>query len=132
VPCADRPGVTETSTSLAAASAVQTLLLLVAGAFLQERARTGATAPDDPREPPSITVLAFKGPPSDADGAVLAREVAADLVSELARSANLRVVSSQSSSSRGRQDPARGGSASACAVGTLSTGPCGAKARSCE
>jgi DNA-binding winged helix-turn-helix (wHTH) protein/TolB-like protein len=74
-----------------------TLLLLVAGAFWQERARTGATTSDDPREPPSITVLAFKGPPGDAEGAVLAREVAADLVSELARSANLRVVSSQSS-----------------------------------
>jgi DNA-binding winged helix-turn-helix (wHTH) protein/TolB-like protein len=74
------------------------ILLLAAGAFWQERARTGAaTTPDDPREPPSIAVLAFKGPPSDADGAVLGREVAADLVSELARSANLRVVSSQSS-----------------------------------
>ena len=42
-------------------------------------------------------MLAFKGPPGDADGAVLARDVAADLVSELARSPNLRVVSSQSS-----------------------------------
>jgi len=73
------------------------LLLLVVGAFWQGRARTGATSLDDPREPPSIAVLAFNGPPGDPDGAVLARDVAADLVSELARSANLRVVSSQSS-----------------------------------
>ncbi|MBC7942156.1 MAG: winged helix-turn-helix domain-containing protein [Chitinophagaceae bacterium] len=46
---------------------------------------------------PSIAVLPFKGPPGDADGAALAREVAGDLVSELARSPDLRVVSSQSS-----------------------------------
>lgn len=46
---------------------------------------------------PSIAVLPFKGPSGDADGAALARDVAADLVSELARSPDLRVVSSQSS-----------------------------------
>jgi TolB-like protein len=46
---------------------------------------------------PSIAVLPFKGAPGDADGAALARDVAADLVSELARSPDMRVVSSQSS-----------------------------------
>lgn len=74
------------------------ILLLVAVAFWQERAGTGAaTAVDDPGGSPSVAVLAFKGPSGDADGAVLARNVAADLVSELARSPSLRVVSSQSS-----------------------------------
>lgn len=74
------------------------MLLLVAVALWPQRARTGAaTSVDDPGGQPSIAVLAFKGPPGDADGAVLAREVAADLVSELARSPHLRVVSSQSS-----------------------------------
>ncbi|MDM0029017.1 tetratricopeptide repeat protein [Variovorax saccharolyticus] len=52
---------------------------------------------DDPSGLPSIAVIAFKGPPGDPDSAVIARNVAADLVSELARSPNLRVVSSQSS-----------------------------------
>lgn len=46
---------------------------------------------------PSIAVLAFKGPPGDADGEALASDVAANLVSELARSPDLRVVSNQSS-----------------------------------
>ena len=46
---------------------------------------------------PSIAVLPFKGPSSDPDGDVLARDVAADLVSELSRSPDLRVVSNQSS-----------------------------------
>ncbi|MDN8614903.1 winged helix-turn-helix domain-containing tetratricopeptide repeat protein [Variovorax ginsengisoli] len=74
------------------------ILLLGVVVFWQERVRTDASgAVDDPGGPPSIAVLAFKGPPGDADGAVLARNVAADLVSELARSPNLRVVSSQSS-----------------------------------
>ena len=41
--------------------------------------------------------MAFKGPPGDSDGDVLARDVAADLVSELARSPGLRVVASHSS-----------------------------------
>lgn len=72
------------------------ILLLGAVAFWQDRARTVASGVDVAGEP-SIAVLAFKGPPGDADGAVLARNVAADLVSELARSPNLRVVSSQSS-----------------------------------
>jgi DNA-binding winged helix-turn-helix (wHTH) protein/TolB-like protein len=46
---------------------------------------------------PSIAVLAFKGPQDDIDGEALARDVATDLVSELARSPDLRVVSYQSS-----------------------------------
>jgi TolB-like protein/DNA-binding winged helix-turn-helix (wHTH) protein len=74
------------------------LLLLATAALWREGGRTGATTTvDDPGGTPSIAVLAFTGPAGDADGAVLARDVAADLVSELARSASLRVVSSQSS-----------------------------------
>ncbi len=80
-------------------SSVTLVLLLVAGALWWGLARNSdapaGTALGGPS--PSIAVLAFKGPPGDADGAVLARDVAADLVSELARSPDLRVVSSQSS-----------------------------------
>jgi len=73
-------------------------LVLAGAAFWMGRLRTDSpTQPDARGAPPSIAVLAFKGPPGDADGAVLARDVAADLVSELARSADLRVISSQSS-----------------------------------
>jgi TolB-like protein/DNA-binding winged helix-turn-helix (wHTH) protein/tetratricopeptide (TPR) repeat protein len=46
---------------------------------------------------PSIAVLAFSDPKGSADGGLLARGVAQDLVSELARSHDLRVVSHQSS-----------------------------------
>jgi TolB-like protein/DNA-binding winged helix-turn-helix (wHTH) protein/tetratricopeptide (TPR) repeat protein len=46
---------------------------------------------------PSIAVLAFSDPKGSADGSLLARGVAQDLVSELARSHDLRVVSHQSS-----------------------------------
>jgi TolB-like protein/DNA-binding winged helix-turn-helix (wHTH) protein/Flp pilus assembly protein TadD len=46
---------------------------------------------------PSIAVLPFKAPPDQADGGVLAQDVAAELVAELARSPGLRVVSTQSS-----------------------------------
>lgn len=46
---------------------------------------------------PSIAVLAFKAPADQPDGGAVAREVAADLVAELARSPDLRVVSTQSS-----------------------------------
>ena len=92
----DRPSSTHARRWVVLGSAV--ILLLVAVAFWQERASTAAyTAVDDPGGLPSVAVLAFKGPSGDADGTVLARNVAADLVSELARSANLRVVSSQSS-----------------------------------
>ncbi len=50
-----------------------------------------------PGEPPSIAVLAFKDPQGDADAQLLARGVAEDLVTELARAQDLRVVSHQSS-----------------------------------
>jgi DNA-binding winged helix-turn-helix (wHTH) protein/TolB-like protein/tetratricopeptide (TPR) repeat protein len=74
------------------------LLLLIAGVAWQSLGRNDAALPSvGPGTPPSIAVLAFKGPPNDADGDALARDVAADLVSELARSPYLRVVSSQSS-----------------------------------
>lgn len=74
------------------------LLLLVAGLLWQRQSRDApAPAIADAGGPPSIAVLAFKGPPGDADGDVLARDVAADLVSELARSPGLRVVASHSS-----------------------------------
>ena len=46
---------------------------------------------------PGIAVLAFTGGPKDAEGDALARAIAGDLVSELARSPELRVISSQSS-----------------------------------
>jgi TolB-like protein/DNA-binding winged helix-turn-helix (wHTH) protein len=46
---------------------------------------------------PSIAVLAFHDPKGSAEGDLLARGVAEDLVSELARSHDLRVVSHQSS-----------------------------------
>jgi TolB-like protein/DNA-binding winged helix-turn-helix (wHTH) protein len=46
---------------------------------------------------PSIAVLAFRDPKGSAEGDLLARGVAQDLVSELARSHDLRVVSHQSS-----------------------------------
>jgi TolB-like protein/DNA-binding winged helix-turn-helix (wHTH) protein len=46
---------------------------------------------------PSIAVLAFKDPSRDADGALLARGFAEELVSELARGPDMRVVSHQSS-----------------------------------
>ena len=91
----ERPPSTHARRWLVLGSAV--ILVLVAVAFWQRRVSTAASsAVDDPGGPPSVAVLAFKGPSDDADGSVLARNVAADLVSELARSANLRVVLSQS------------------------------------
>jgi TolB-like protein/DNA-binding winged helix-turn-helix (wHTH) protein len=54
----------------------------------------GGAVPDGK---PSIAVLPFKAPPDQVDGGVLARDVAAELVAELARSPDLRVVSAQSS-----------------------------------
>src|SRR5687768_1721654 len=62
---------------------------------LRPELRAGGAAAVAPR--PSIAVLPFKSPPDQAEGTVLARDVAADLVAELARSPDLRVVSSQSS-----------------------------------
>jgi DNA-binding winged helix-turn-helix (wHTH) protein/TolB-like protein len=50
-----------------------------------------------PGSRPSIAVLPFQGTPAGADGDALARDVAAELVGELARSPDLRVVASQSS-----------------------------------
>jgi DNA-binding winged helix-turn-helix (wHTH) protein/TolB-like protein len=65
----------------------------IAGAFAAWRwmAPPEATAPRQP----SIAVLPFRAP--SADGEPLARDLAAHLVSELGRSADLRVLASQSS-----------------------------------
>ncbi|MBC7938651.1 MAG: winged helix-turn-helix domain-containing protein [Chitinophagaceae bacterium] len=74
------------------------LLLMMAGLLWQGSARNGSEpASSEVGSQPSIAVLAFKGPPGDANGDVLARDVAAELVSELARSPGLRVVASHSS-----------------------------------
>lgn len=83
------------------------VLVLIAVAaqsfFLRGRA---APADADAAVRPSIAVLAFKGPPADIDGEALARDVATDLVSELTRSPDLRVVSNQSSFQfAGKQTP---------------------------
>lgn len=60
--------------------------------------RTRADADDlRPGDRPSIAVLAFKDPAATSDGQLLARGIAEDLVAELARSRDLRVVSHQSS-----------------------------------
>jgi TolB-like protein/DNA-binding winged helix-turn-helix (wHTH) protein/tetratricopeptide (TPR) repeat protein len=78
---------------------VGVLVLSVTAAALWSTLHWGGseTASADPGRQPSIAVLPFKGPQGDPDGDVLARGVAADLVSELARSPDLRVVSHQSS-----------------------------------
>jgi TolB-like protein/DNA-binding winged helix-turn-helix (wHTH) protein/tetratricopeptide (TPR) repeat protein len=74
------------------------VLLLIAGMLWQGLARNDTAPPSaNTHAPPSIAVLAFKGPPGDPDGDALGHDVAADLVSELARSPGLRVVASQSS-----------------------------------
>jgi adenylate cyclase len=59
--------------------------------------RDDAPAPAAIDGRPSIAVLAFHDPKGSAEGDLLARGVAQDLVSELARSHDLRVVSHQSS-----------------------------------
>jgi TolB-like protein/DNA-binding winged helix-turn-helix (wHTH) protein len=59
--------------------------------------RDDAPAPAAIGGRPSIAVLAFSDPKGSADGGLLARGVAQDLVSELARSHDLRVVSHESS-----------------------------------
>jgi len=61
------------------------------------RQQDTASAPASIGGRPSIAVLAFHDPQGSADGDLLARGVAEDLVSELARSHDLRVVSHQSS-----------------------------------
>lgn len=68
------------------------LSLLVLRHFAAKDERLAAAAAK-----PSIAVLPFKGSPGDAEDSVIARDVAAELVAELARSADLRVVSDQSS-----------------------------------
>ncbi len=61
------------------------------------REQEAAPAPAAINGQPSIAVLAFHDPRGSADGDLLARGVAQDLASELARSHDLRVVSHQSS-----------------------------------
>jgi DNA-binding winged helix-turn-helix (wHTH) protein/TolB-like protein len=73
-------------------------ILLTAGyAWLQRSSHADSSAVGAFGRRASIAVLAFKGAPGDSDGDVIARDVAAELASELARSPDLRVVSSQSS-----------------------------------
>ncbi len=54
-------------------------------------------APDETVARPSIAVLSFRDPQRHPDGELLARSFAEDLVSELARGPEMRVVSHQSS-----------------------------------
>jgi len=73
-------------------------VLLIAGVLWQGLAWNDNARPGtEPGGTPSIAVMAFTGPAGDQDADALARDVAADLVSELARSPGLRVVASQSS-----------------------------------
>jgi TolB-like protein/DNA-binding winged helix-turn-helix (wHTH) protein len=72
------------------------VLVLIAFGLWQRLAPTVPEAADAGRRP-SIAVLPFKGLAGEPEGDALARDVAAELVSELARSPDLRVVSSQSS-----------------------------------
>jgi TolB-like protein/DNA-binding winged helix-turn-helix (wHTH) protein len=73
-------------------------VLLIAGALWRGLAWDDNARPGIERGgTPSIAVMAFTGPAGDPDTDALARDVAADLVSELARSPGLRVVASQSS-----------------------------------
>ena len=82
--------------ALLAATACAALILAgLAGLQLGQDRSAGAAL--SPGEPPSIAVLAFKDPQGDADAQLLARGVAEDLVTELARAQDLRVVSHQSS-----------------------------------
>jgi len=87
------------STALAGLGLLALVLVLTAALAFQFDApgRDGGTAQAQRPGPPSIAVLAFRDPERGADGQLLARSVAEDLVSELARSPELRVVSHQSS-----------------------------------
>lgn len=85
----------------------RSVALLFAGALLAGVAAFGAwrvlgryavaPASQTASEWPSIAVLAFKSQQSDPEGDALARDVASELSSELARDSELRVISSQSS-----------------------------------
>ncbi len=75
-------------------AAVLAVALAIALGFFSWQARPPRT-PSGSATTPSIAVLPFKAP--TADGEPLARDIAASLVSELARSPDLRVISSQSS-----------------------------------
>jgi TolB-like protein/DNA-binding winged helix-turn-helix (wHTH) protein/Flp pilus assembly protein TadD len=83
-----RPGVLGAMVTLAGIAAA-----LWAGVAWRSVAPVTAHAPARP----SIAVLAFKDPRSDPDGELLARGFAEELVTELARGPDLRVVSHQSS-----------------------------------
>ncbi len=79
-----------------AVSLVGLVLAVGIGARYAYVAGAGVPAHANPASP-SIAVLAFTAAPKDAEGDALARAIAGDLVSELARSPELRVISSQSS-----------------------------------
>lgn len=83
------------------AAVVASLLIGLAAAVAWQRGTL--TDRDGPPNPPSsasatsIAVLPFKGAQGNPEDAVIALDIAAELVSELARSPDIRVVSSQSS-----------------------------------
>jgi len=70
------------------------------GTTARPSAASGQRMPDRP----SIAILAFRDPSGDAAGRLLARGVAEDLVAELARNVDLRVVSTSSSFSFAGRD----------------------------
>ncbi len=81
---------------LAGAIAAAIALVGVAAWSVRHRDMPPAGAKED-SDTLSVAVLAFKSPGGSSDGDALARSVAADLVAELARSPDLRVMSTQSS-----------------------------------
>lgn len=85
------------ATRAAAALAVVVALLAVAALWLHSAWRGADPKASAAAGRPSIAVLAFTEPERTSDGLMLARGVAEDLVTELARSSELRVVSHQSS-----------------------------------
>ncbi len=74
-----------------------TLLLLSLAASQMAIRHPDSAEPSHTELRPSIAVLAFKDPQRDPDGHLLARGFAEELVSELARGPEMRVVSHQSS-----------------------------------
>jgi TolB-like protein/DNA-binding winged helix-turn-helix (wHTH) protein/tetratricopeptide (TPR) repeat protein len=73
------------------------LLLLASAALWWATRNPEDAAPSGAELRPSIAVLAFKDPRGDPDGNLLARGFAEELVGELARGPEMRVVSHQSS-----------------------------------
>jgi TolB-like protein len=72
-------------------------LLIVNAVAPEAESRDEMPSDDAVDRGPSVAVLAFSGPHGDANGALLARGVAHDLVDELGRNADLHVISHHSS-----------------------------------